>query len=104
MLLANGTRGMTMQWNVSERKEKVFFDYNQNARGKTVASVLSVRPTADATVSMPLAWNRLEERLPTDYTILTAPDYLKNYGDPWRDIFDHRQDLYGLLVGTSDVA
>src|ERR671920_75100 len=37
---------ITMDWNSTNRKGKVFFDYNQNAKGKTLASIFSVRPTA----------------------------------------------------------
>jgi bifunctional non-homologous end joining protein LigD len=47
---------ITMNWYTTNRKGKVFFDYKQNSKGKTIASVLSVRPTISATVSMPIRW------------------------------------------------
>src|SRR6185437_6750811 len=40
-----------------EERHGVFLDYNQNAKDRTVASAYSVRPTADARVSAPLAWD-----------------------------------------------
>src|SRR5262249_51549009 len=48
----------TAKWWKEERRG-VFLDYNQNARDRTTASAYSVRPTPDARVSMPLAWDEL---------------------------------------------
>ena len=48
-----------MEWNTSKRNGKVFFDYNQNAMGKTIASIFSARPTTSATVSFPVKWDDL---------------------------------------------
>ena len=44
-----------MDWDTTKRKGKVFFDHNQNARGKTIASIFSARPTESATVSVLLS-------------------------------------------------
>ncbi|MGH9993175.1 MAG: ATP-dependent DNA ligase, partial [Nitrososphaera sp.] len=81
-------------------KGKVFFDYNQNAKGKTVASVLSARPTVSATVSMPVKWNNLDQLLPTDFTILNVPEILRKNDDPWSDILSKKQDLAKILENT----
>jgi bifunctional non-homologous end joining protein LigD len=70
----------------SRRKGKVFFDHNQNAKGKTIASIFSVRPTVSATVSMPIELKKLGEVLPTDFTMLNVPEILKKTGDPWKKI------------------
>ena len=88
---------VTMEWNTEKRKGKVFFDYNQNAKGKTVASVLSARPTVSATVSMPVKWNDLDRLLPTDFTILDVPEFLRKNRDPWSDILHKKQDLGTIL-------
>ena len=64
---------ITMDWNTSKRRGKIFFDHNQNAKGKTLASVFSARPIAPATISMPLEWNVIDQILPTDFTILKFP-------------------------------
>jgi bifunctional non-homologous end joining protein LigD len=43
---------ITTVWDTTQRRGKVFFDYNQNAKGKTIASVFSARPSVSATVSI----------------------------------------------------
>ena len=82
-----------MEWDTTKRKGKVFFDYNQNARGKTIASVFSARPTESATISMPLRWNHLSKLLPTDYTILNVPDILNSKSDPWGNILREKKKI-----------
>ena len=47
---------ITTVWDTTQRSGKVFFDYNQNAKGKTIASVFSARPSVSATISMPVKW------------------------------------------------
>jgi bifunctional non-homologous end joining protein LigD len=93
---------ITMEWSVSKRKGRVFFDHNQNARGKTIASIFSARPTRSATVSMPVKWSDLADILPTDYTIMNVPDILQSSGDPWRDILEKKQDMDKILQGASE--
>jgi bifunctional non-homologous end joining protein LigD len=88
---------ITMEWDVSKRKGKVFFDHNQNARGKKLASIFSVRPTASATVSMPVRWDKLLSTKPTDFTMLNVLGVLAKKDDPWRDILQKRQDLGRIL-------
>jgi bifunctional non-homologous end joining protein LigD len=97
MLRREDPDNISMEWNTTKRKGKVFFDYNQNAKGKTVASVLSARPAASAAVSMPVKWNDLDRLLPTDYTILNVPEILRKKGDPWSDILRKKQDLAKIL-------
>ena len=62
----------TSKW-WKEERHGVFLDYNQNAKDRTVASAWSVRPTPDARVSMPLAWDEVGDVDPAAFTILTAP-------------------------------
>jgi bifunctional non-homologous end joining protein LigD len=100
MLRREDPEKVSMEWNTVKRKGKVFFDYNQNARGKTVASVLSARPTVSATVSMPVKWNDLDRLHPTDFTILNVPEILRKNGDPWSDILRNKQDLAKILENT----
>jgi bifunctional non-homologous end joining protein LigD len=88
-----------MEWKVKERADKVFFDYNQNSRAKTLASVFSVRPTPLATVSMPIKWDRLIDILPTDFTILNVPEIIKKSGNPWKQMLEDRQDILYLSHG-----
>jgi bifunctional non-homologous end joining protein LigD len=92
---------VTLKWPVAERRGKVFVDYNQNARGKTLASVYSPRPTVAASVSLPLEWEELGKVYPTDFNILNVSERLAETGDIWADILKARSDIKGLLE-TSD--
>jgi DNA ligase D-like protein (predicted polymerase) len=62
----------TSKW-WKEERHGVFLDYNQNAKDRTVASAYSVRPTADARVSAPLAWDEIDTGEPGDFTLGTMP-------------------------------
>ncbi|HEY0580392.1 MAG TPA: hypothetical protein VGC75_06765, partial [Candidatus Nitrosocosmicus sp.] len=95
---------ITTEWNTSRRKDMVFFDYNQNARGKTIASVFSPRPTKLATVSMPIEWKDLSNINPTDFIITNTVEILKIKKDPWKNIFDQKQDLVEILNNVSGLS
>ena len=88
---------ITMEWAVEKRTGKVFIDYAQNVRGKTLASVYSPRPNDEAAVSFPLGWDQLGKVYPTDYTILTVPGLLKERGDVWSGILNAKRDLSETL-------
>ena len=94
---------ITMEWDTTKRVGKVFFDYNQNAMGKTIASIFSVRPTNSATVSMPVRWEDLSTIFPTDFTILNAFDLVKKSSDPWKEILQKKQDINKLLQEISKI-
>lgn len=72
----------TTSWWKEERGERIFLDYNQAARDRTVASSWSVRGTPRATVSMPVTWATLPEVTPDDFDIFTVPELLERSGDP----------------------
>ena len=59
----------------------MFVDYNQNAKDRTVASAYSVRPTPDARVSAPLAWDEVESCEPGDFTLASMPARFRELGD-----------------------
>ncbi|MDV3123936.1 non-homologous end-joining DNA ligase [Mycobacterium sp. 21AC1] len=88
---------VTTSWWKEERGERLFIDYNQNARDRTFASAYSARKTAIATVSTPLSWDELRDADPDDYTIATVPDFLAGREDPWADIDSKKQSLKPLL-------
>src|SRR5918997_2385723 len=52
---------VTTKWWKEERGERIFVDYNQNARDRTIASAYSVRPKPGAPVSAPVTWDELTE-------------------------------------------
>lgn len=88
---------VTTSWWKEERGQRIFIDFNQNARDRTMASPYSVRKTPIATVSMPLSWNELADADPDDYTIVTAADFLSGRDDPWAGMDDDAQSLQPLL-------
>ena len=95
---------ITTEWNTANRKEKVFFDYNQNSRGKTIASIFSPRPIDAATISMPIEWKDLSNITPLDFTITNLVDRFKIIKYPWKDILAEKQDLEKILNGVSKLA
>jgi bifunctional non-homologous end joining protein LigD len=96
-LVQQHPKEVTVEWAVDKRTGKVFADYNQNVRGKTLASIYSPRVLPWAAVSMPLRWEEVGKVFPTDFTILSAPDRLERVGDLWSGILDAKHDLAGLL-------
>jgi bifunctional non-homologous end joining protein LigD len=70
----------TSRW-WKEERHGVFVDYNQNAKDRTVASAYSVRPTPDARVSAPLAWDEVPDCRLEDFTIDTVPGRYARLGD-----------------------
>lgn len=98
-LIQQHPKDVTMEWDTSKRRGKVFFDANQNTRGKTLAAQYSLRPTPWAGVSMPVAWSELRGLDPTSFTLLTAPERLARKGDVWSDILSRKNDLGPLLSG-----
>ena len=86
----------TSKW-WKEERHGVFVDYNQNAKDRTVASGFSVRPTPDARVSAPLAWDEVPGCRLEDFTIDTVPGRFAKLGDPWSGIDDAVGSLEPLL-------
>ena len=86
----------TSKW-WKEERHGVFVDYNQNAKDRTVASAYSVRPTPDARVSAPLAWDELADCDPADFTLATMPARFKKLGDRHAAIDASPGSLQSLL-------
>ena len=72
---------VTTAWWKEERGARVFIDYNQNARDRTIASAYSVRARPDATVSAPVTWEELPEVEIEDFTMATMPARYAGHGD-----------------------
>lgn len=101
MLIQRNPNKITMDWNSSNRRGKVFFDYNQNSKGKTLASIFSVRPTLSATVSMPIEWRELANVRPADFTLLNVPAIISMGRNAWSNIYQKRQDLLKMIQQAS---
>lgn len=72
---------VTTKWWKEERGERVFVDFNQNARDRTMASAYSVRAKPEATVSAPITWDELPDAQTEDFTIRTMPARFAELGD-----------------------
>jgi DNA ligase D len=88
---------VTTKWWKEERGERIFVDYNQNARDRTIASAYSVRPKPGAPVSAPLAWEELDQVAPEDFTVATMPARFAKVGDRHAAIDDTAHSLQPLL-------
>jgi DNA ligase D len=71
----------TTWWRKDREPDKVFVDYNQNARDHTIASAYSVRGVPEATVSTPIRWDEIDDVDPRDFTIATVPARFAALGD-----------------------
>lgn len=83
---------VTTEYRVAKRPEgRVLVDYNQNAWGRTLASVYSVRPKPLATVSAPVTWDEVEQGVEIeDFRLQTFPDRLRAMGDLWKPLLQQR--------------
>jgi bifunctional non-homologous end joining protein LigD len=104
ILISKFPNKITMEWSTAKRKGKVFFDYNQNSRGKTIASAWSVRPTPSATVSVPIDWGTLDDINPLEYNLGTVPPLFKSKPDPWKGILNDKQDLSKIMAAVRELA
>lgn len=91
-------KGVTTEWWKELRGERVFLDYNQNCRDRTIASAWSPRSRPGAPVSTPVTWTDLEQISdPRELNVATVPGLLAQKGDPWRDIDGKDHSLDRLL-------
>ncbi|MEI2778868.1 MAG: DNA polymerase domain-containing protein [Tetrasphaera sp.] len=89
--------GVTTAWWKEERGERIFVDFNQNCRDRTIASAYSLRPIPGAPVSTPMTWAELAEvRDPAAYNLFTVPERVAA-GDPWAGIDDEQFSIEPLL-------
>jgi bifunctional non-homologous end joining protein LigD len=93
-MLASAHPGLvTTEWSKSKRRG-VLIDANQNAQGKTIASVYSVRPKAGAPVSTPLGWEELDANLtPSSYTMEKTLARIARSGDLFAEVLTTKQPL-----------
>jgi len=94
-LAKNHPDTITSEYRVAKRPAgRVLVDYNQNAWGRTLASVYSVRPKPEATVSAPVTWEEIEAGIDiSDLTMDTVPERVRKYGDLFKPILQKRGRL-----------
>lgn len=92
---------VTAEYRIDKRPmDRVLVDYNQNAWGRTLASVYSVRPKPKATVSTPVTWEELAQGAQLgDFRMDNVPERIERLGDLWAPLLDPRRraDLGALL-------
>ena len=91
-LAAQAPELVTSEYRVAKRPPKhVLVDYNQNAWGRTLASIYSIRPRPQASVSTPVTWKELERGVEIeDFRIDTVPDRVRKLGDLWKPLLEPR--------------
>jgi len=79
---------MTSEYKVANRpKGRVLVDYNQNAWGRTLASIYSVRPTKTASVSAPVTWTEVEKGFAIeDFRLDNMAERIREVGDLWKPV------------------
>ncbi len=88
---------VTMNWWKEERGERIFIDFNQANRDRTMAGAYSPRALAGATVSTPIAWEELADADPAAFTVRSVPQRLADVGDPWAGFLDRPGRIDTLL-------
>lgn len=89
----------TLERAVPKSRGKVYLDYLQNGRGKTMAFLYSLRPLPGAPVSTPLLWSEVEalDLNPADFNMQTIFERLKEHGDFFNELLVQKQSLDRLL-------
>src|SRR6201996_7958523 len=87
----------TVWWRKDRDPEKVFVDFNQNARDHTIACAYSVRGVPNARVSTPFSWDELDAIDPTQFTIASVPERFAKLGDLHATIDDTAFDISPLI-------
>ncbi len=83
---------LTAEYRIAERPQRhVLVDYNQNAWGRTLASIYSVRANEAAAVSTPVTWEELEAGCEIgDFTMRNVPERVARAGDLWKPLLSSR--------------
>lgn len=90
---------VTTSWWKEERGERIFVDFNQACRDRTIASAYSPRPLPGAPVSTPVSWDELAAGVdPRDLTVRTVPALIADRGDAWAGIDDAVGDVAAAIA------
>ncbi|GAV24911.1 DNA polymerase [Carboxydothermus islandicus] len=99
LILKTYPEKVTLERVIKKRTGKVYLDYLQNTRGRTMVFPYSLRPLPKAPVSTPLLWEEVTkgEISPAEFTIKTIWERVKKYGDLWSNFHRRRYDIKPLL-------
>src|SRR5438477_13192439 len=83
---------MSISYAVFCLKKKMLVDYNQNAWGRTLASIYSIRPTPVASVSTPVTWEEVEEGVRIeDFRVDNVLERVREIGDLWKPVLGKKR-------------
>jgi bifunctional non-homologous end joining protein LigD len=84
----------TTERNIEKRRGRVYLDYMQNVKGKTLIAPYCPRPLTGAPVSAPVTWEELENGVvPSMFTVKNMPERLKKTGDLFKGVLEERQKI-----------
>jgi bifunctional non-homologous end joining protein LigD len=91
-LEAHDPKLITAEYSIAKRpRGRILVDYNQNAWGRTLASVYSVRPKPRATVSAPVSWQEIEKGIKIeDFRLDNVPQRVRKLGDLWKPLLQKK--------------
>ncbi|MBC7792026.1 MAG: DNA polymerase domain-containing protein [Anaerolineae bacterium] len=91
-IAARAPKIVTAEYRIAKRpKGRVLVDYNQNAWGRTLASIYSVRPKPEATVSTPVSWEEIQRGIRIeDFHLRNVPARVRKLGDLWKPMLVKR--------------
>ena len=104
VVVQSSPRTTTLERSKGRRAGKVYVDFMQNGRGKTVVAAYSLRAKEPATVSMPVTWEEFEDGIrPEDFTLRSVPELVAERGDVWASFWDEPASLEAALgrLGSS---
>ncbi|GAA6767299.1 non-homologous end-joining DNA ligase [Flavobacterium sp. CGRL1] len=88
----------SIERSIKKRKNKLYIDFLQNRRGQTLAAPYSVRPQPGATVSTPLEWNEVNEKLhPSQFTIKNVLQRFEKKGDLWKPVLSKGANIKKII-------
>ena len=88
----------TVERSIKKRNNKLYIDFLQNRRGQTLAAPYSVRPKSGATVSTPLEWDEVNEKLhPSQFTIKNVLKRFDKKGDLWAPVLSKGADIKKII-------
>lgn len=88
---------VTTHWWKEQRGARIFVDFNQANRDRTMAGAYSPRALPAATVSTPISWDELADADPAAFTVRTVPERLATVGDAWQGFGAHPRRIDTLL-------
>ena len=104
-LAARFPKIITAEYRVAKRPQgRVLVDYNQNAWGRTLASIYSVRPTSTATVSTPISWEEVQQGVTIEeFRLENVRARLNERGDLWKPLLGAERYELGPVISALKV-